>query len=203
MGLTQHKNAVANIQRSFEFIAFGRSHRARWRRAIARCAATPTCRATGRWASTKNRNRGFWTRSNANSVSRRRAMPGLTLSIRSKRCTTGRAKFFFAMGGNFLSATPDTVYTAQALRKCNLTVHVSTKLNRAHLVTGKRALFCRVWAAPKTTNSERAAVRVGRKLDGRGSRFDGARQTGVGISKKRTGHRRPSWRTRFWAKNRG
>lgn len=53
----------------------------------------------------------------------------------------GKAKVFFAMGGNFLSATPDTVYTAEALRKCRLTVHVSTKLNRSHLVHGEEALI--------------------------------------------------------------
>jgi molybdopterin-dependent oxidoreductase alpha subunit len=53
----------------------------------------------------------------------------------------GRASVFFAMGGNFLSATPDTVYTATALRRCQLTVHVSTKLNRAHVVTGQSALI--------------------------------------------------------------
>ena len=45
------------------------------------------------------------------------------------------------MGGNFLSATPDTEFTAQALRKCKLTVHVSTKLNRSHLIHGKEALI--------------------------------------------------------------
>jgi molybdopterin-dependent oxidoreductase alpha subunit len=45
------------------------------------------------------------------------------------------------MGGNFLSATPDTERTAEALRRTRLTVHVSTKLNRAHLVTGRRALI--------------------------------------------------------------
>jgi molybdopterin-dependent oxidoreductase alpha subunit len=53
----------------------------------------------------------------------------------------GEAKVFFALGGNFLSATPDTEYTAQALSRCELTVHVSTKLNRAHLITGKQALI--------------------------------------------------------------
>ena len=53
----------------------------------------------------------------------------------------GKAKVFFAMGGNFLSATPDTEYTAKALRNCDLTVHVSTKLNRSHLVHGKEALI--------------------------------------------------------------
>jgi molybdopterin-dependent oxidoreductase alpha subunit len=53
----------------------------------------------------------------------------------------GQAKVFFGLGGNFLSATPDTVYTAEALRRCSLTVQVSTKLNRAHLITGKQALI--------------------------------------------------------------
>jgi molybdopterin-dependent oxidoreductase alpha subunit len=53
----------------------------------------------------------------------------------------GKAKVFFGMGGNFLSATSDTDYTAQALRNTRLTVHVSTKLNRSHLVHGRRALI--------------------------------------------------------------
>jgi molybdopterin-dependent oxidoreductase alpha subunit len=54
---------------------------------------------------------------------------------------SGAAKFFFAMGGNFLSATPDTHFTAEALQKCDLTVHVSTKLNRSHLIHGKEAII--------------------------------------------------------------
>jgi molybdopterin-dependent oxidoreductase alpha subunit len=53
----------------------------------------------------------------------------------------GRVKVFFALGGNFLQATPDTEFTAAALRKCNLTVQVSIKLNRSHLVAGKTALI--------------------------------------------------------------
>ncbi len=52
-----------------------------------------------------------------------------------------KIKFMFCMGGNFLSATPDTTYTANALRKLNLLVCVSTKLNRGHLVNGKEALI--------------------------------------------------------------
>jgi molybdopterin-dependent oxidoreductase alpha subunit len=52
-----------------------------------------------------------------------------------------KAKVFFAMGGNFLSATPDTDYTAEALRRCKLTVQVSTKLNRSHLITGEEAII--------------------------------------------------------------
>lgn len=53
----------------------------------------------------------------------------------------GEASVFFAMGGNFLQATPDTNFTAEALRNCSLTVHVSTKLNRSHVVTGRTALI--------------------------------------------------------------
>jgi molybdopterin-dependent oxidoreductase alpha subunit len=53
----------------------------------------------------------------------------------------GQARVFFALGGNFLSATPDTDFTAAALRRCRLTAHVSTKLNRSHLTPGDRALI--------------------------------------------------------------
>lgn len=52
-----------------------------------------------------------------------------------------KAKVLFCMGGNFLSATPDTTYTTEALRKLNLTVSVSTKLNRTHLIHGKESLI--------------------------------------------------------------
>jgi molybdopterin-dependent oxidoreductase alpha subunit len=58
----------------------------------------------------------------------------------------GKLKFFFAMGGNFISATPDTNYTADALRKMEMTVHISTKLNRSHLVHGKEAIILPTYA---------------------------------------------------------
>lgn len=53
----------------------------------------------------------------------------------------GKAKVLFAMGGNFVGATPDTDVTEAAIRRASLTVHVSTKLNRSHAVTGRRALI--------------------------------------------------------------
>jgi len=53
----------------------------------------------------------------------------------------GKAKIFIGMGGNFVAATPDTENTIQAMGKCNLTVHISTKLNRSHLTCGKDALI--------------------------------------------------------------
>ena len=52
-----------------------------------------------------------------------------------------KVKIFMAMGGNFVSATPDTNYTAEALQNCVLTVHVSTKLNRSHLIPGKESIL--------------------------------------------------------------
>jgi len=60
-------------------------------------------------------------------------------TIRAMR--DGKVKVFFAMGGNFVAATPDTEVTEAAMRRCRLTVHVSTKLNRSHVVTGARALI--------------------------------------------------------------
>ena len=53
----------------------------------------------------------------------------------------GKAKVFIALGGNFVSAVSDTHYSAEAMQKCDLTVNVSTKLNRSHLVTGKVSLI--------------------------------------------------------------
>jgi molybdopterin-dependent oxidoreductase alpha subunit len=54
---------------------------------------------------------------------------------------SGDVKMFVALGGNFALATPDLAYTSEALRNCELTVQVSTKLNRSHIVHGKRALI--------------------------------------------------------------
>ncbi|MFD8596645.1 FdhF/YdeP family oxidoreductase [Kitasatospora sp. NPDC059646] len=53
----------------------------------------------------------------------------------------GEVSVFVGMGGNFALAAPDTEFTYRALRNCELTVHVSTKLNRSHLVHGRRALI--------------------------------------------------------------
>ena len=52
-----------------------------------------------------------------------------------------KARVFMALGGNFLSAASDTLYTGEALQNCNLTVHISTKLNRSHVVPGKVSII--------------------------------------------------------------
>ncbi len=71
----------------------------------------------------------------------------------------GKAKFFMALGGNFLSASPDTLYTAQALNNCDLTVHISTKLNRSHLVHGRESIIL-----PVITRSEIDAIEGKKQL---------------------------------------
>ena len=58
-----------------------------------------------------------------------------------KAMEEGLGKVFLAMGGNFLSAMSDTNRTSTALSNCNLTVHISTKPNRSHLITGKTGLI--------------------------------------------------------------
>ncbi|MDQ4214338.1 FdhF/YdeP family oxidoreductase [Microbacterium sp. ASV81] len=60
-------------------------------------------------------------------------------AIRAMR--DGRARVFIGMGGNFVSATPDTEVTERGLRNTGLTVQISTKLNRSHVVTGRRAII--------------------------------------------------------------
>lgn len=68
-------------------------------------------------------------------------MPGYHTVAAIKAMQAEKVKVFIGMGGNFASATPDTHITEAALRKCALTVQISTKLNRSHLITGKQALI--------------------------------------------------------------
>ena len=75
-------------------------------------------------------------------------------TIRAMR--RGSVKVFVGMGGNFVRAAPDTAYTAASLRRCELTVHVSTKLNRSHLDHGRKALIL-----PCLGRSERDLQRSG------------------------------------------
>jgi molybdopterin-dependent oxidoreductase alpha subunit len=67
--------------------------------------------------------------------------PGLDTVQSLKAMHNGDIDVFIGMGGNFATATPDRFFTFDALRRCKLTAHVSTKLNRSHLVHGKEALI--------------------------------------------------------------
>ncbi len=67
--------------------------------------------------------------------------PGYNTVETIQAMSQGKVDVFFAMGGNFAAASPDTVHTYQALQRCGLTVHVSTKLNRSHTIVGQDALI--------------------------------------------------------------
>ena len=140
MGLTQHKNAVATIQEVMNFLLLG-GH-------IGRPGAGP-CPVRGHSNVQGDRTMGIWERMNEQFMAKLGGEFGFTPpqehgtdtveTIKAMRA--GRIRFFLGLGGNFLSATPDTDYTARALQNCRVTAHVSTKLNRAHLITGEIALI--------------------------------------------------------------
>jgi molybdopterin-dependent oxidoreductase alpha subunit len=140
MGLTQHTNAVATIQ---EIV-----HLHLLRGQIGRPGAG-LCPVRGHSNVQGDRTMGIWERMPPAFLDRLAAEFGFAPPRQHgydtvdaiKAMHAGEAQLFFGLGGNFLSATPDTAYTAEALRRCRLTVQVSTKLNRAHLVTGAQALI--------------------------------------------------------------
>ncbi len=140
MGVTQHKNAVDTIREIVNLLLL--------KGAIGKPGAG-TCPVRGHSNVQGDRTVGIFDKPHENLLDQIQKVYGfapprehgydVVKSIHAMH--EGKAKVFFAMGGNFLSATPDTTFTAEALRKCDLTVHVSTKLNRSHLVHGKEALI--------------------------------------------------------------
>lgn len=140
MGITQHKNAVATINEMVNLLLLKGS--------IGKLGAG-TCPTRGHSNVQGDRTMGIFDKPHEALLDQIKKVHGfepprehgfdVVKSIHAMN--EGKAKVFFGMGGNFLSATPDTTYTAEGLRKCDLTVHVSTKLNRSHLVHGKEALI--------------------------------------------------------------
>jgi molybdopterin-dependent oxidoreductase alpha subunit len=140
MGLTQHKNAVDTIKEVVNLLLLKGS--------IGKPGAG-TCPVRGHSNVQGDRTMGIFEKPSENflnAIERNFHFSppkkhGYDVVESIKAMHEGKAKVFIAMGGNFLSATPDTRFTAEALSKCKLTVHVSTKLNRSHLVHGEEALI--------------------------------------------------------------
>src|SRR5213080_4504804 len=140
MGLTQHKNAVATIQEVMNFLLLG-GH-------IGRPGAGP-CPVRGHSNVQGDRTMGICEHMSDVFMEKlgrefNFAPPkehGTDTVETIKHMADGRIRFFLGLGGNFLAAAPDTEYTARALQSCRLTAHVSTKLNRSHLVIGEIALI--------------------------------------------------------------
>ncbi|HVS54472.1 MAG TPA: FdhF/YdeP family oxidoreductase [Opitutaceae bacterium] len=140
MGVTQHKNAVVTIQEIVNFLLL--------RGNIGRPGAGP-CPVRGHSNVQGDRTMGIWDKPKKEFLDKLAAefgfepprAPGFDTVEAIKAMHDGRAKVLFALGGNFLGAPSDTEFTAAALRNCRLTAHVSIKLNRSHLVTGRTALI--------------------------------------------------------------
>ena len=140
MGLTQHRNAVGNIQEIVNLMLL---------RGQVGQPGAGLCPVRGHSNVQGDRTMGIWERPTAAFLDRlaeefefeppRNHGYDTVRSIHAMH--EGQGRVFFALGGNFLSATPDTEFTSAALRRCRLTAHVSTKLNRSHLITGERALI--------------------------------------------------------------
>jgi molybdopterin-dependent oxidoreductase alpha subunit len=140
MGLTQHRNAVANIQEIVNLMLM--------RGQVGKPGAG-FCPVRGHSNVQGDRTVGIWERPTESFLDRLGEAfdfepprnHGFDTVRAIQAMHDGQAKIFFALGGNFLSATPDTDFTAAALRRCRLTAHVSTKLNRSHVITADRALI--------------------------------------------------------------
>ena len=140
MGLTQHKNSVNTIKEVVNLLLLKGS--------IGKPGAG-TCPVRGHSNVQGDRTMGIYEKPSASFLDRLQQVfhfnpprkHGFDTVESITAMHSGKARVFFAMGGNFLSATPDTLFTAKALQKCDLTVQVSTKLNRSHLIHGKEALI--------------------------------------------------------------
>jgi molybdopterin-dependent oxidoreductase alpha subunit len=140
MGLTQQPQAVAAIQQVVNLVLL--------RGSIGRPRAG-VCPVRGHSNVQGDRTMGIWERMPREFLDRIGREFGFEPPGRHGYDTVetlramhaGKVRVFVGMGGNFLSAGPDTEYAAAALRRCRLTVHVSIKLNRGHLVAGREALI--------------------------------------------------------------
>ena len=140
MGLTQHKHAVPSISEISNVLLM---------RGMIGKPGAGLCPVRGHSNVQGDRTMGIWEKMPEQFLAALDARFGIASprdhgydtvdAIRAMR--DGKATVFMAMGGNFVSATPDTAVTESALRNCSLTVQVSTKLNRSHLVHGRTALI--------------------------------------------------------------
>jgi molybdopterin-dependent oxidoreductase alpha subunit len=140
MGITQHQHSVATIQMINNLLLL--------RGNIGRPGAG-SCPVRGHSNVQGDRTMGIWEQPPAALLDRLRDVfgfeppraPGVDVVESIRLMLSGRGKVFIALGGNFAAATPDTYETWKALRQCELTVHVTTKLNRSHIVHGRDALI--------------------------------------------------------------
>ena len=136
MGLTQHKNSVPTIQEISNLLLLG-GHVGREGAGL--CPVRGHSNVQGDRTVGINHNP---TSEFIDSLRREFGIQNLQTrgldSVEAVRSMLQReARVFLSMGGNFISAMSDTNATSEAIRNCSLTVQISTKPNRSHLITGK------------------------------------------------------------------
>ena len=140
MGLTQHRDAVAGIQQIVNLLLLG-GHMGR--------QGAGTCCVRGHSNVQGDRTMGIWERVSTGFLDAlerefKFSPPrhdGLDVVDSIGAMQDGDVKVFVGLGGNLLAAAPDTVFTAEAFNRCDLTVQIATKLNRGHLITGQEGLL--------------------------------------------------------------
>ena len=151
MGLTQHKNGVGNVREIVNLLLM---------RGSIGIPGAGTCPVRGHSNVQGDRTMGIHDRPSKAFLDRIQEVfgfdppreHGFNTVEAIQAMLDGRAKLFFAMGGNFLQATPDTERTARALQRCDMIVHVSTKLNRGHLIRGKWSIILPCLARSEVDN---------------------------------------------------
>lgn len=140
MGITQHKNSVSTIQEIVNFLLLGGNI---GKKGAGVCPVRGHSNVQGdRTVGINHKPSSIFIDSLEKSTGIRSPEKHGFDSVEAvKAMEEGLGKVFLAMGGNFLSAMSDTNRTSTALSNCNLTVHISTKPNRSHLVTGKTGLI--------------------------------------------------------------
>ncbi|GGJ03206.1 FdhF/YdeP family oxidoreductase [Streptomyces brasiliensis] len=140
MGLTQHKHGVPTIREIVDFLLL--------RGNIGRPGAG-VCPVRGHSNVQGDRTMGVWEQMPQSFLDALGREFGFTAPTRHgldsvdaiRAMRDGTAKVFVGVAGNFVRATPDSAVTEEAMRRCRLTAHISTKLNRSHTVCGDTALI--------------------------------------------------------------
>ena len=140
MGLTQHKHGVANIQEVINLLLL-RGNMGRLGAGACPVRGHSNVQGDRTVGITEFPKDDFLDKLEEVFQFKAPRQHGLSATHSIKAMAAGKAKVFFGMGGNFAAATPDTELTYQALQQCELTVHVSTRLNRSHVIHGKKALI--------------------------------------------------------------
>jgi molybdopterin-dependent oxidoreductase alpha subunit len=140
MGITQHKNSVSTIQEIVNFLLLGGNI---GKKGAGVCPVRGHSNVQGdRTVGINHKPSPIFIDSLEKSTGIRSPEKHGFDSVEAvKAMEAGLGKVFLAMGGNFLSAMSDTNRTSTALTNCNLTVHISTKPNRSHLITGKTGII--------------------------------------------------------------